>query len=265
MALPLLSAEDFNSCITKAQEALKKGDKDAACSYFEKAIESWHKGDSRQELGKAYADFGLFCMSQQKLEKAIENFSKAIEINPKDGRTYFRMGLVYMAQYKYPEAIKVLEKSIKLTPKFVAGYQTLGDAYRRAHQYDKAILAYKKAMELSGKPNDAMLAGMGESLRANKDYPKARKYLEEAVTKNPDNAIAHYQLGLCYLSLEKNKEAITQLEEALKAKAIIQDSFKVQIVTYLGQAYEKDGNSEKAKECYQKAREILDNIPNESK
>lgn len=263
--LPLLSGEEFKTCLSQARESLNKGDRESARVSLEKGIKLWHKGDSIPLLAQAHADLGLILMTQEKLDKALEHYQKATKLNPKDSRTYFRMGLIYMARNQLPEAIKALDRTTRLNSKFTMGYQTLGDAYRRAHQHENAIKAYQKALALSEKPNDALLSGLGESLRVTNDYANAQKYLENAVSTNPDNAIAHYQLGLCYLSLKREKDAIIQFEGALKAKAIVQDSFKVQIITYLGQANEKSGNLDKAKECYQKAREILDNIPYESK
>ena len=85
--------------------------------------------------------------------------------------------------------------------------------------------------------------------------------MEIAVKLNPDNAIAQYNLGLCNLDKKDYEKAVDEFQHALSARVITISAFKVQVLTFLGEAYEKSGQEEKAKETYKQAKELLDNIP----
>ena len=57
-----------------------------------------------------------------KYDEAIIEYTKAIELSPKDVRLYIDRGLVYRAATKIPEAMADFTKAIELEPKNELGY-----------------------------------------------------------------------------------------------------------------------------------------------
>ena len=58
-------------------------------------------------LGNAY-------MSRKKFDEAIQNYKKAIELDPKDASAFYNLGIVYKTQNKGDEAIQFYKKAIEL-------------------------------------------------------------------------------------------------------------------------------------------------------
>ena len=64
----------------------------------------------------------------------------------RQGDEYFKLG-------QYQQAIEEYDKAIKLNPNDAIGYKTRGNSYLALAQYQRAIEDYDKAIELD--PNDA--------------------------------------------------------------------------------------------------------------
>ena len=86
-------------------------------------------------------------------ESTYEDYTKAIELDPKDATNYSARGNAYGELEKYPEAIADYTKAIELDPKDATNYSARGNAYVELKKYEEAIVDYTKAIELD--PKDA--------------------------------------------------------------------------------------------------------------
>ena len=62
---------------------------------------------------KAYYNRGIAYANQKKYDLAISDFSKAIELDPKDALAYINRGIAYKAQNKYDQAIADYTVSVR--------------------------------------------------------------------------------------------------------------------------------------------------------
>ena len=253
-------SSDFSIYAETGKQAFEKEDYESAKTAYLKAMETWTSTDSTGAKYPVLVALGSILMTERKYNESIKYFLDAQKLNPRDGRNYFRIGLVYSVQNKAKEAIPPLVKSIQYEPRFFMAYKTLGEQYRKTRQYDLAIATYLKALKLNTK-SDSVYEGLGEAYRTQQKWDLAIKHLQKAVQVNPNNALAHYNLALCFMEKKQYDRVIEQCNLALNAKVIIPDAFKVQVMTYLGMAYENKGDTEKSKEYYRKARQLLDEIP----
>src|SRR5262249_55720588 len=82
------------------------------------------------------------------VEEAMAEFSKAIELNPKDSVRWNERGYAYFTLRKWDKALADLNKAIELDPKYPNGWNGRGAAYSGLRQLDKALADYNKAVEL---------------------------------------------------------------------------------------------------------------------
>lgn len=100
---------------------------------------------------EAYNNRGLAYCDKEEYDKAITDYTKAIELNPKLANAYNNRGLVYFIRVEYDRAIGDYNEAIELDPKLAEAYRNRGNAYDARGEYDKAKADKKKAKELGVK------------------------------------------------------------------------------------------------------------------
>ena len=87
--------------------------------YLDRAIDiSNYLPINKYRLAKAYELRGNSKMRLNRYRESIIDFSKAIEIDPKDPYLYFWRGFAYEFLEEYPNAVKDLKISQQLDPEF---------------------------------------------------------------------------------------------------------------------------------------------------
>jgi tetratricopeptide (TPR) repeat protein len=84
---------------------------------------------------------------QKKYGKAIEAYTKAIELTPTDYSIYNNRGLVFHTMRDYDRAIADFDKSIEISPNSLT-YNNRGVAREDRGDIEQAISDYRKALEL---------------------------------------------------------------------------------------------------------------------
>lgn len=116
--------------------------------------------------------------------KAIENYEKALELNPKDEKAWNNKGVALRELGKYEEAIKCYDKALELNPKDEDVWNNKGNALSALGKPKEAIKCYDKALEFNpekdfiwkNKGND--LVKLGKDEEASVCYVKAYEISE---------------------------------------------------------------------------------------
>ena len=95
--------------------------------------------------GNAYCDQGEF-------DEAIQEFTKAIELDPEYALAYNNRGVAYDEKGEYDKAIADCNKAIELNPELDEPYFGRGLGYMELGQKEKAISDFEKSIELSENP-----------------------------------------------------------------------------------------------------------------
>lgn len=128
-----------------------------------------------------------------------------------------------LEEKKYAEA----EKKIKDATEDTKGYeraivfQTLGYIYAQQNKYSLAIPAFEEALKLDAlpqQPQENLLYNTGQLYIAAEQYDKAISLLERYINSacKPPSAEAHVQLAAAYLEKKRFRDALTQVDIALK-------------------------------------------------
>jgi len=86
---------------------------------------------------------------------AVNDYNKAIELNPKDALSYLNRGRAYSNKKSYDLAANDLDKTIELNPKDSTAYFLRADLYEKKGSTQQAIGDYQKAVELDAKNEPA--------------------------------------------------------------------------------------------------------------
>lgn len=147
--------------------------------------------------------------------KALADYTRAIELNPEDDWAYFTRGRAYMLCGQFNKAIADHTKAIELNPDFAGAYTGRGVAYMKKGDLDKALADNTRVIELEpefswGYRNRGSVYHMkGDPDKAIADYTKA-------IEVNPKDALAYSFRGLAYHNRGDDDKAIVDFTRAVE-------------------------------------------------
>ena len=216
-----------------------------------KAIENYNKAiELNPNYEEAWFNKGFELGKLERHEEAIAYFDKAIELNPTDEEAWFSKGNELGDLEKHEEAIECYDKAIELNPNyeeawFGKGY-TLGDL----EKHKEAIECYDKAIELNPNYEEAWF-GKGYTLGDLEKHKEAIECYDKAIELNPNDEEAWYNKGNTLDDLEKQEEAIECYDKAIE----LNPNYALAWFNK-GVMLEKLGHKGEAEQCSQKAKEL---------
>jgi len=197
----------------------------------------------------AHSDLGVIFSQKGQVDKAIDQFQKALEINPTDAPAHYHLGNALLKNGRLNEAIAQFQTAVEIDPNYVGAYCNFGNALFQNRQFHKAIERYEKALQINpnyaeahsnlgaaffqiGELDDAV-AEYQKALAINPDYAEPHSNLgnalshkgrldeaaaqyQKALAIKPDYPEAYYNLGIVLFQKGQLDQAITQFQEALR-------------------------------------------------
>ena len=218
--------EDFQAQCRLGEVYFAKGMLDEAYTNVLKAIEIAEglRAQMAESLAMYYANLGTILATQSKLDEAMQQFRRALSINPRDVLALFNLGRAHFDQDDNMEAKDLYERLVDVTPDDPIAWFQLAKVYAKLelrnvsdlHTIDAAIAAYRRVLELDPHNLEAAFALM--EIHMNMRRPdEAILVLEAAVQNNPDEPLAYYNLISTYEKTKRFTEA-DQTRERLKAR-----------------------------------------------
>jgi Tfp pilus assembly protein PilF len=114
---------------------------------------------------KAFHNRGVLYRNMGLLDKAIGDFDKAIQINPEHGETYIRRGITYFLIGQKERALKDFDEAISLNKDNHEAYLNRGTFYFSIGNYELAASDFQKACYLGSREGCARSAMMTKGAR----------------------------------------------------------------------------------------------------
>jgi tetratricopeptide (TPR) repeat protein len=157
---------------------------------------------------------GNFLMTLRQIDKAIENYSRAIKLNPNYTDAYKNRGIAYREKGKYNRAITDFSTAIDLKPDDAEIYKSRGGAYGNKGNYECAIADSNKAIDLD--PNyAAAYSNRSAAYGLKGDYECAIADGSKAIDLDPNCAAAYNNRGVAYRLKGDYERAITEFSKAI--------------------------------------------------
>ena len=163
-------------------------------------------------------DRGLGLLNQGKSAQAIDEFLKALELDPKNTASRFNLAAIYEREGRLDEAVYHYEKIVNVEPRNPTAHNNLGVLYDRKDLSAEAIREFETVLEID--PRNSLAA---KNLDTAKRKQAARQERErqiasakQAAEAKPDNPAALYNLARTYAFYGDNEQALASLDKALK-------------------------------------------------
>jgi arylsulfatase A-like enzyme/Flp pilus assembly protein TadD len=174
--------------------------------------------EMNSEYSETYNYLGRAFLAEDAHEKAVENFSRYVELRPGQAGGYNNLGLAFYQVGRRDEAVEVLAKAIELNPDFAEAYYNLGRVLGLRGEFENAIRHLEKARELMPW-QEAISKELERILERQDAMAKALK----AVEAEPDSPEAHYNLARIYFGQERYSLSFEHCERALQADTLTVD------------------------------------------
>jgi tetratricopeptide (TPR) repeat protein len=169
---------------------------------FEKALANYTMAiELSPDFAEAYFQRGMAHAQQSSLDKAIEDFTTAISLKT-DGGYYFMRGALWLIVKAYPKAIDDLSQAIDLDFADASAYTSRGKAWDGLGEFDRAIEDHNTAIRLD--PQSAMAySNRGESWYFKNRDAEAIADFKMALTLQPEEGRPYFLLGRLYQRREE--------------------------------------------------------------
>jgi eukaryotic-like serine/threonine-protein kinase len=102
----------------------------------------------------AYSNLGNALYDQQKWNEAVAEYPKAIKLDPMNATTHYNFAEVLAAKQQWDEAIAEYRKAIALRPDYPEAYCNMGGMLKRQGRFAEALTAYRRGDELGRQHSD---------------------------------------------------------------------------------------------------------------
>jgi len=221
---------------------------------LEEAIDQYLKSiELNPEFDQSHYNLGVALFNLKRYDEAIEHFKKVINIDPESADAYFVWGKALFFLNKSSEAIEPLEKSLEINPGRAEAYFILANALKDRRRFNDAIPHYQKALMINTQ-DPYIYLHYGETLIRLNRFEEAAKQFESALELDPGNAISHLNCGNAYFSARNLDKAIEHYMKSLEIRPNLADAH-----LNWGNALFSQGKYQEAIEHYKKVMEINPN------
>jgi tetratricopeptide (TPR) repeat protein len=209
------------------------------------------------KLMNAQLALGGFYQTRNRMGEAEQQFKHAIDVDPKDPTPRAALVRLLMTEGKRAEIENFLKQTKNDLPDNSEGYRMLGDFYYAGGDLDRAsaeyeslhsahprdlqvkknyiqLLILKNRLDEAGKLNGEILKAnprevdalvyLGQIQLRHGDANGAADSLQNALKNDPDNAVAHYQLGLAFDQQHNEARAESEWREAVRLRPDLTDA-----------------------------------------
>jgi len=241
-----------------------------AKGYIEKAI------NSNKELPFGYISYGKILLRQYLksfnedfLGETIDEFRKALSIQPDNYQANRYLGYIALMQNQYDKAVSFFTSALSTNPQNIISLYNLALAYEGVGDLDNSLKIFNKAVELF--PSDNLLRAKFEEYLVLKNYKvghssrvyfsklhfdlaekkmnerlpeQAILHLRRSILMNPMDKKAREILGKYYLSMDYYRFYLDELKTLLKMyPEEYQDRLSVAVIKREKRLYNRSGYS----------------------
>jgi tetratricopeptide (TPR) repeat protein len=198
---------------------------------IEKEIQRGDKAENRKNEAKFWFEKGRKFYSSGDYDKAIEYFTRAIEIKPNNSEFYYWRAKAYyfkrtgffgcLNKKKYlDKAIEDLEEATNYNPFDAYYFEKLGKMYYIIGEYGRAIAKFERAIKLKSSknytyPSRSFLYFLcGRAYFKKGDYKSAIDSFTKAINLFPD-ALYYEERGKAYYKIGEFRKAIKDFTKAM--------------------------------------------------
>jgi tetratricopeptide (TPR) repeat protein len=169
---------------------------------LEKAVEEYKKAlKLKPDYVQAHNNLGVIYFKQGRIKEAAGEYKEALRLNPALSEAHYNLGIILYRKGNLVEAIKELKEAVRIDPDFAKPHLNIAIIYDDMGLLEEALKWYTKTIELA--PADHMAYNnMGIIYGRKKEYEKAIELFKKALEIRPDDKTALKNFSLAREKLQ---------------------------------------------------------------
>ena len=184
-----------------------------AIRYYEEALAK------KSDFADVHSNRGIAYLQLGELDKAIEDFNKAIEIDRKFEQAYFNRAGALIDKKDFPAAAADLEQIRTAYGDSSNYYLKWGDLKSHQGYYDQALAEYDRSLILRPE-NVQALVNRGVVYFSKRNFVAAQRDFEKALKLDPQHPLAYNNLALIFARNNQPDQALKFIDRALDFDAV---------------------------------------------
>jgi tetratricopeptide (TPR) repeat protein/TolB-like protein len=185
----------------------------AGTGSYEKAINEFNRAlEIEPTMEGAYLNLGIAYQRLKQPDKAEETYRRAIDLKPQYWGAYSALGIFYYSNAQYELALQMFQQAVNLAPDSYRTYSNLGAVYHALGRTSEATRAFEKSMSI--RPNYAAASNLGTLFLFDGAYPKAVEAFRQALGINQNDFVVWGNLGSALHWSGQDKESAAAYEQA---------------------------------------------------
>jgi tetratricopeptide (TPR) repeat protein len=165
------------------------------------------------KMVEALVNRGYVRNDMQDAQAAIRDFEPALQLNPDDGVAHLGLAFSYLQLHHSPKALEETERAEKLMGEMGATHMARATAYRQMRVLEKAEKEYRLAINLA--PDDlALREALADTLYHARRYNQAITELEAALQLSPNDPLIFANLAAAHAQLHHRPETYRYIQAA---------------------------------------------------
>ena len=247
--------EKLKSGIKSAQKTFDNGYVDESIAEYNLLIKSF------SDSPNPYYSLGQVYLKIDNYKMAVENFNKAISINPYENEKY-RKAITSISQRlaksgdenfrvkEYEEALSLYLEAVDYNPSFVAVLYRITNVYQQMRDYDNAKIFAERTL-LHDPYHYKAMKSLGDLYYQSGDVNSSVDFYNKSINTNPQYYKSYYSLAKVLNEKGDNPAAISNLKKALSIKPKYDKAYIL-----LGVIYSDNSKYEEAIYNFNKAIDI---------
>jgi tetratricopeptide (TPR) repeat protein len=189
------------------EELMSSGNGLLSNGAFSEAITVFKKVLSREPSNfEAQSNLAFAYLQAGRYANAVTEYTHAISMSPRNALCWQNRGFAYDKLGKRSKAIEDIHHSIELDPTNMDARMNLAAFHEDVKQFDRAIAEYEAVIKLDGAHHAEAYTNAARCMLEKGNITGAKKYLNDALSTNPNDADAHFQLANIYWKKEKKTD-----------------------------------------------------------
>lgn len=230
---------------------------------YKEAIEAYKQVlNLNPQYASAYYNLGVVYRNSSRYLEALDNFKQALRFKP-TVEIHYNLGLVYEKLNRQQNAKQEYKETLRLDPNHKQAQENLSEIEKILSSSQQAfelnfpainLFSQNSSVSNTAKPSEAENK-LTLNTQAQVDSTKQLSTFQEIALSNPNDAMAHYNLGVAYSKAGNYDEAIKSYNKAILLKLDLLPAYFA-----LGVAYSKLQFYQEAIGAY---KTVIHNNPND--